>query len=116
MTELPISFLLENGICIIQPIGRLDPDGGPALESFCLDRIQAGDRRLLLDMAEVPFVSSAGLRSILIIVKKLEETHGKLALCQMQPMVEKIFTHSGFSTFLQIKPDRESAIASLLSA
>ncbi len=112
MSEFNISFRVENGICEIAPEGRLDPDGGPALEVFCLEQIQNGERLLLFDMARVVFVSSAGLRSILIVVKKLDEVGGKLVLCQQQPMVAKIFDHSGFSTFLQIYSDKATALHS----
>jgi len=113
MNELTLSFQIEKGICEVVPEGRLDPDGGPEFEAFCLQQIEKGERCLLFDMAGISFVSSAGLRSILVIVKKLDSVGGKLALCKMQPMVAKIFDHSGFSTFLQIKADKDSALAAL---
>ena len=55
---------------IVAAKGKLDAAGAPELETRCKALIQEGANRLLLDFAKVEYVSSAGLRSLLVLARR----------------------------------------------
>ena len=102
----------QSGVWVLTLSGKLDPVGGPELEKFCLSRLSAEKALLVLDMEAVTYVSSAGLRSILSLVKSLEKIGGGMTLCGLQPMVAKVIGYACFDGFLKIFPSRQEALAS----
>jgi anti-anti-sigma factor len=107
---------MAEDICEVRPKGRLDSASGPAFEKDLLSRIDEGRRRLLLDFAELQYISSAGLRIVLLAAKKMKGAGGKLALCSLNPQIAEVFEISGFSHILDIHPSRESALSILTVA
>ena len=103
----------EGAVMVVAPVGRLDSATSPDL-SVRLDQLaDGGGQRLVLDLARVDFVSSAGLRAILSALKRLKGGHGDLALCSVQPPVQEVLEISGFASLLQIHPGRAAAIEAL---
>jgi anti-anti-sigma factor len=72
------------------------------------------EKNILLDFKELEYISSAGLRSVLIAAKKAKELQGKFALACLAKMVKDVFDLSGFSSIIQIYPDIPSACAELI--
>jgi len=97
----------------VSPSGRLDATTSPALQEKLLGLIEAGDRRMVIDFSELDYVSSAGLRVILIVAKRLKSTGGALALCCMKPHIKEVFDIAGFSAMLSIHPTQEEAVSAL---
>ena len=93
--------------------GRLDGVGAPEVETFCLEQIQAGVVRLLLDLEGVDYISSAGLRSLLVVVKRLQAVSGTLRLCCLVPMVREVLDISGLANLLPSVETREEGISAL---
>lgn len=75
--------------------GRLDGLSAPDLTRELEALILAGHRRLLLDLAGVPYISSAGLRVLLVILKKIRPAGGELVLAGARPLVEETLKSSG---------------------
>ena len=90
--------------------GRLDAAGAPELETRCKALILEGSSRLLLDLAKVEYVSSAGLRSLLVLAKAVKSAGGALALCCLVPAVRDVMTISGFDNILPLAADRAAAL------
>lgn len=92
--------------------GRLDSRTcGPA--STELNRIaQAGDRKVLLNVAGLEYVSSAGLRAILVAAKLLLAHDGTLKICQANPTVKQVMEFSGTSSLLNLHPTEADALES----
>ena len=90
--------------------GKLDAVGAPELEARCKALIQEGANRLLLDFAQVEYVSSAGLRSLLVLAKAVKSAGGALALCSLVPAVRDVMTISGFDNILPLAADRAAAL------
>ena len=65
---------------------------------------------LLFDFSELDYISSAGLRVVLVAAKRLKPLGGKLAVYGMQPQVKEVFEISGFLRILEIAHSREDAI------
>lgn len=89
---------------ILECSGRLDVVTGPTLDA----KIPDGGV-VVLDMAELNYVSSAGLRSILQALKKLQPKGGSLRLSNLQPDVHRLLELSGFLSLVKSYPDKDSA-------
>jgi stage II sporulation protein AA (anti-sigma F factor antagonist) len=57
---------------------------------------------LVMDFGRLEYLSSLGLRSIVVIAKKVANQGGKLACCSLQPLVRDVFDVSGFSTKINL--------------
>lgn len=103
----------QEGVVLVAMGGRLDGTGAPDLEAHCLALIRGGFTRLALDLAAVPYISSAGLRSLLVVAKSIKAAHGALVICNLAPMVREVMTISCFDKILTLVGDRAAAMASL---
>lgn len=92
--------------------GRLDTATSPNFEQSVRPHTESGTR-LIVDLAAVEYVSSAGLRVFLMAAKKLQKSGGKLVICGMTPAVREVFDIAGFSRMLRIEADQEAARAAL---
>lgn len=97
----------------VTPHGRLDATTAPALQEKLVGLIDAGNHRMLLDFSGLDYVSSAGLRVVLIAAKRLKAVGGRLALCGMKPHIKEVFDIAGFSTMLSIYAGPAEAAAAL---
>ena len=100
----------QNKTAIVAAGGRLDAAGAPEFEARCKALIQEGSNRLLLDLAKLEYISSAGLRSLLVLAKAVKSTGGALALCCLAPAVREVMMVSGFDNILPLAADRAAAL------
>jgi anti-anti-sigma factor len=98
---------------IVKPKGRLDSNTGPALEAELTGIIDGGVSRLLLDFSELLYISSAGLRVVLLAAKRMKTTNGRLVLCSLNSQIAEVFKISGFDAIIDIHPSPDSAMARL---
>ena len=90
--------------------GRIDSATSKDLETKLVPMINSGTRKLVVDFAKVAFISSAGLRILLLVAKKLKQANGKFALCCMRDTIKEVFDISGFSSIIPIFPTRDEAL------
>jgi anti-anti-sigma factor len=76
----------------------------------------AGGDRLVLDLAGLEYISSAGLRVLMLASRDAKARDGTLLVCGLQPIVREIFRISRFDVVLHVVPDREAALAELRAA
>ena len=91
--------------------GRLDAISAPDLEKSLLALIADGNRSMVLDFAELDYISSAGLRSILVVAKQMRAEKGELGVAALHAKVKAVFDLSGFSAILPIFDTVEAATA-----
>ena len=101
----------ENEILVVLPVGRLDSTNTSAFESIIMDHINNGERHLIIDFSRLSFISSSGMRALLIAAKKLNAFQGQLVLCAMQDHIYEVFRISGFDQIISIHDSRQSAIS-----
>ncbi|HEY1736558.1 MAG TPA: STAS domain-containing protein [Methylovirgula sp.] len=101
---------MVDDVCEVRPKGRLDSASGPAFEKDLLAQIEGGRHRMLLDFSDLQYISSAGLRIVLLAAKKMKSAGGKMALCALNPQIAEVFEISGFSNILDIHPSRDAAL------
>jgi anti-anti-sigma factor len=91
--------------------GRMDTLTAPEFDAEAAKWIKAGEKRLVLDLAQLAYISSAGLRSILAAAKQLKAGGGDLAFCGLSGLVAEVFSVSGFAKLLPVFATREEALA-----
>lgn len=99
-----------NDILILKPSGRLDSANSLEFERILVDILDAGQSKLIFDFTELDYISSAGLRVILLAGKKMRATKGYLALSGLRTNVNDVFHMSGFHTIFNIYPNMQEAM------
>lgn len=82
--------------------GRIDTNTSPQLQQAILNSFQK-KKDLVIDFLNVPAISSAGLRALLIGQKTAASKQGSLKLTNVCPVVKKVFDMSGFSSILKVE-------------
>jgi len=95
---------------IIVLSGRLDTATAPGFDAEMAPFLAEPHPRILLDLAGVTYISSAGLRSVLHLVKHTAAHGGRLGLVATPPHLLEVIEISGFPALLDLYPDRESAL------
>ena len=96
---------------VLDAVGRIDSVTAKALEEKLLGLLKEGPQALIIDFARVDYISSAGLRVLLMAAKQSKAAHCKFALCSLKAQVRDVFDISGFGTIIALHPDRDSAVA-----
>lgn len=101
----------RNGeILIVSAAGQINSANAAELETCLLEWVQEGEHKWVLDMAGVEYISSAGLRVVLLLAKRLKQNGGHLVLCSLQPHVLEVFDISGFLSILDVADSRDAAL------
>jgi anti-anti-sigma factor len=87
---------------VVSVKGRMDAVSSPEFEKEMAVSIAEGNNVLILDLVALDYISSAGLRSILTITKKLKGKDGKLLIAGLKGMVKEVFEISGFHSIIPI--------------
>lgn len=92
---------------VIAPDWNLDVAGAQRLEKELADT----DAIVLVDVADVSFVASSGLRVLLKHAQRLQDSGGELRLCSPNSTVAAVFEMSGFDSILSVYENRDEAEA-----
>ena len=109
---MDIKDTIVGNAAVLSVGGRLDSNTALPLETKLTDVLNASPA-VVLDLAELDYVSSAGLRVLLKGAKQAKAQKKALALAGLRPHVREVFDISGFATIFTIHPDRNAAIAAL---
>ena len=97
------------GVVTLRLAGRLDTTTAPAFEDKILGRIESGERHVVIDLAQLDYISSAGLRVIVLAGKRLSAANGKMALCSLKDRVREVFDIAGLSSIFSIYGSHDDA-------
>jgi len=98
---MEIKTSIQNGVTIIGISGNLDANTAPQAQDEIMPLIVT-DCRLVLDMSQCDYVSSAGLRLMLMIAKKIKTTEGgEWCLASVSEEIMDVMEMTGFSQFFQ---------------
>ena len=103
----------EGKVLVLEPEGRLDSTNSSGLEERLLVVIEKGENALVIDFEKLNYISSAGLRVLLIAAKQLQQSGGRIALHAMSPSVREVFEISGFLRLLEAYGNRAAALESM---
>lgn len=109
---MDISENSRDGAHVISVSGRIDSTTAAALEAVLPVRVKE-HQAVLLDLTDVAYVSSAGLRVLLIGAKAAKAGGNRLIITGVAPPVREVFDISGFSKIFSIEADIDAALATI---
>src|SRR5690349_10478282 len=101
---------------VLAPVGRVDHTSAESFKAALdepLARCAAGGGHVVLDFSGLDYISSAGLRVLMVARKQARAQNGKLVIAGLQPVVREIFAISRFDAMFEIFPSVHDALASL---
>ena len=102
-----------EGANIIATIGgEIDGKSAPRVQAELLAALEGGSH-LLLDMQAVTFLSSAGLRMLLLLYRQIAAKDGKVVLVGVSEEIQDTMAMTGFSKFFIITESKEAGLAAL---
>ncbi|MBC8383423.1 MAG: STAS domain-containing protein [Candidatus Cloacimonetes bacterium] len=103
----------HGDVAVLNLIGRLDANTSGELEAILIPMIDEGEKKIILDFSALEYISSAGLRLLLLAAKKLRNIKGEIVLCSMKDFIKEIFEISGFTPIFTIVDTKEDALKAL---
>jgi anti-anti-sigma factor len=101
---------ITGEVVILDVTGRVDSTSAPLLGERLTTALSPGAKRLVLDLRQLEYISSAGFRVLLLAGKRAEENASKLVLCSLSAKVQQLFDLAGFLDLFRIAPSRDDAI------
>ena len=102
-----------NGTVIAKADGRIDSSNSRAFHSDLEAVVAASDATLVLDFEDVSYISSAGMRVILLAAKNLQKSGMRLVLCSMNDSIREVFKISGFDKIIPIHNSQAEALSAV---
>ncbi len=104
----------QGNAVILKPLGRIDQNTASSFQENLLAALDGGkNNAVALDMSAVDFLSSIGLRALMVAHKRCQANGARLVLFALTPVVREVFSISRFDTVLRCFDARDPALASL---
>jgi anti-sigma B factor antagonist len=110
---LEISEQQQGDVVVLGPVGRINNDTSPEFQNRLLGCVGSGGGAVLVDLSRVEYISSAGLRALMMASKQSKAVNGRLAVAGLNPVVKEIFTISRFSYVVAVYETAADALAAL---
>lgn len=110
-----VTIAEQGNVKLIGLDGRLDGTTSRQVETEFLKLTDQGEKTFVFDLSKLEYISSAGLRVMLLGAKKTRAAGGKIALCRLNDSVNEVFQISGFHTIFAIYSTHEEALAHVSS-
>ena len=98
---------------VVSMEGRLDAVSSPAAQEQLLALIDKGEHFLVMDLKALDYISSAGFRLFMMVIKRLNACNGKMALFGLQDHIKELFEIAGFNTLFPILSSEEEALGAV---
>jgi anti-sigma B factor antagonist len=103
----------NEGIEIFSVKGSLDSNTSPEFEQKIYEALEKGQRKLILNLEDLDYISSAGIRVMLKTTKDLKRMDGNIVLCSLQDYVREVFEIAGFDGYLNIENNLKAAMVQI---
>lgn len=100
-------------VVVVRLIGSLDSNTAPVAESKINSCLEKGTHKLVINLEETKYVSSAGLRIFVTIAKEMKTSGGVIKLCSVNEVVQEVLDISGLSTILDVAETEEQALSTM---
>lgn len=107
---MEINVERENGTLIAAVNGRVDSANAREFEQVLTGAI-GDEHNVIIDFGELSYISSSGLRVLLMVAKTLRQRSAHLALCSLSGSIREVFEISGFDKIIPIHDTRAEALA-----
>jgi len=109
---MTIETEIDGANVIATVTGDIDGKTAPQVQSDLLAALQAGNR-LLVDMKGVAYLSSAGLRMLLLLYRQVTAKKGKVVLVGVSEEIKDTMSMTGFINFFTLADSREAGFSAL---
>lgn len=92
----------KDDVLVIEIDGRLDTTNYQRLENRLLELIESGIKTIILNCEKLVYLSSSGLRVLLVAFKKMKAVDGSFALCSLSENISEVLEISGFNSIFTI--------------
>ena len=106
--DIDISVSKEDVCSVVYVSGKIDAITSGELEEKLLGIIKNGEKQIILDLADTEYISSAGLRVLIVVTKHLYDS-GRFCICNASDNVREIIEMAGFNAFMTLYDDLETA-------
>ena len=103
---------LDGNIAKINLVGKLDIAGAQKID-LQFSAIAGGQMKLIVDLTDVSFLASMGIRTLIITAKRMKSKGGHMVIMNPNPDVEKVLVSSGTDTLIPIVHDLAAATAAV---
>ncbi len=107
---MQISVKTTNEVKVLAFEGRMDTQTSPDAQQQLTRLIEEGETKILVNLEKLDYISSAGLRVLLVVAKRLKTTAGELRICSLNEVVKEVFDISGFDMILPISASESEAL------
>jgi len=111
--QVEVNESSDGVVTIVAVKGRLDSVTAPTLGERLSGALAAPSRRLLIELSQLEYISSAGFRVLLLAAKRAAETDGQIVLAGVSGKVRQLFDLGGFLDLFRICGSRDEGIAAL---
>jgi anti-anti-sigma factor len=108
---MEINVSENNGVTVVAIEGSLDTQTAQEAQNKLAVLIDNGADKILVNFDKLEYISSAGLRSLLFVAKKIKSKSGDFRICCLNEVVTEVFEISGFSTIINVSDDEVGAIS-----
>jgi anti-sigma B factor antagonist len=106
---MEVELMNAGDVKILTVSGRVDATTSQALQDVVLDSAHHS-QKLLLDLSQVDYMSSAGLRIMLLLHREIHEKHGRVMLVGLQDRIRDAMEITGFLKHFAVVPDVQTGI------
>ena len=110
---MALSIERDGETLVAKAEGRLDGTNAQEFQGELTAAIDETDRAVILDLEHLSYISSAGLRVILLTAKALQRTNAELVVCSLSDPIREVFAISGFDKIIKVRDSQAEAIAAL---
>jgi anti-anti-sigma factor len=110
---MQIQETVGAGYLVQELHGRLDAASAEQVKQTLFTSMQRAAQHLVIDCAQLQYVSSIGLRVLLVATKQASAKHVRLVLCSLTDSVRQVFDLAGFGKVIPLYAPRDEAVASL---
>lgn len=100
---MEINKKMNEDVCEVDLIGRLDTTTAPELETTLKEVLDTDVKNLEIDLDQLDYISSAGLRVLLFAQKSVNTVGGSMLIKNVKPEIMEVFEITGFSDILTIE-------------
>jgi anti-anti-sigma factor len=102
MKELKVTFECLESTVILHVVGPVDSNTAAHLQEPLLHAAESPTGAVQVDLAQVSYMSSAGLRVLLLAAKALQKRAERLRLLNVPPHIHNVLNLAGFTTFIDV--------------
>jgi anti-anti-sigma factor len=110
IVEMRVEQSKNEGVVILAVRGRLDASTWQEFHDLLMKLFSSGETSFLLDFSELEYISSLGLRALLMAARKKNDINGRIALCGLRPSVREVMDISGFTPLFSVYNNQDEAL------